>query len=129
MLLVWSNQGSCSSYSYGLALHTRSLGSDNSLVKSTCYLSSCVPLSSRAIPDLPFQSISFPFPLVEHTYREYKSLWEGLKTDAPPALTEHMLSRTLRLVSFCLLQAARLLREGLTAITLNLKKNKAQIIV
>lgn len=73
--------------------------SDNFLVKSICYLSSCIPVSSRAFADLPSQSINCPFPLVEHTYRKCESLWEGFKTiDVPPELTIHMLSRTLRLV-------------------------------
>lgn len=62
--------------------------SDNFLVKSICYLSSCIPVSSRAFPDLPSQSINCPFPLVEHTYRKCESLWEGFKTiDVPPELT------------------------------------------
>lgn len=127
MLLVWPNQGSCSSCSYVWPLTSKC--SDNFLVKSICYLSSCIPVSSRAFPDLPSQSINCPFPLVEHTYRKCESLWEGFKTiDVPPELTI-ICSAELWDLSFCLLQITGLLREGPTFITLNLKKNKARIVV
>lgn len=63
-----------------------------------------------------------------YTYGRWESLWEGFKAaDVPPELTEHVLSRTSRLV-ICLLQEAGFLTEGPTSITLNLQ-NKAGIIV
>lgn len=113
--------GSCSSWSSGLALWTGSLGSDNFLVKSTCYFLSRVPVPSWAIPDLPFQFISFPFPHVESTYRSVK-VWEGFETtDVPPQCTEHVLSRTCRLVVLPIV-GSRVTHRGAHFYSLNLKR-------
>ena len=52
---VWSNQGYCSCRLYdGMICWARSLGPNNFLIKSTSYLSSCVPIPSWAVSDFFF---------------------------------------------------------------------------
>lgn len=121
MPLVWPNEAPAAA-GVRLALWTGSLGSDNFLVKSTCYFLSRVPIPSWAIPDLPFQFISFPFPHVESTYRSVKVSGRVLK---PQTCLHNALSTCSAEpadLSFCLLREAGFFTEEPTSITLNLKR-------
>ena len=58
---VWSNQGYCSCRLYdGMICWARSLGPNNFLIKSTSYLSSCVPIPSWAVSDFFFFNLAKP---------------------------------------------------------------------
>ena len=73
---VWSNQGYCSCRLYdGMICWARSLGPNNFLIKSTSYLSSCVPIPSWAVSDFFFLNLAKPCGMCDISFPNRDWTW------------------------------------------------------